>query len=109
MAALIWDFKDISEMSPGDYLIGSMTGRHEGDEESQEKATFALLYGTFTQMGGLGQQEAADKVEELMERGVSVRWDGSTLGFDFGDPDDDADDDMFLVELGDIDENYSGE
>lgn len=106
MTALIWDFKDISEMSPGDYLIGSMTGRHEGDEESQEKATFALLFGTFTQMGGLDPDTAARKVEELMERGVSVRWDGESLGFDFGDSDDDDD---LLIELEADDEDYSGE
>lgn len=92
MAALIWDFADISEMSPGDYLIGSMEGRHQGDPESQEKATFALLFGAFTHMGGLDHEDAAQKVEELMERGVSVRWNGTELGFDFGDAGEDFED-----------------
>lgn len=92
MAALIWDFADISEMSPGDYLIGTMLGHHEGDTESQEKATFALLFGAFTQMGGLGHEEATEAVDEMMGRGVSVKWDGSTLSFDFGDPDEPGED-----------------
>lgn len=82
-----WNYE--TDETPGDYLIGHLSGKFVGDDDSLQFATEALMAATFVR-AGLTPDQAIDAVEKTVREGTHVKialvndGDGnSTLSFEF--------------------------